>query len=145
MLLKFNKIRSCFAKCNFNVILKPIKNSPCRLFFEWHCVVWYNVPFISFQIRPNEKFSGRRIVFHFYDIWNTLDALCIILYITAFLLHSSPISDNLVHIRRLYSLSLFFMYLRVFNFLLLLRKLGIIIIMVKEMVCISYSFLQLVQ
>ncbi|XP_052059513.1 uncharacterized protein LOC127700085 [Mytilus californianus] len=86
------------------------------------------------MIRPQKDchWSPQRIFLHIFDIWNILDFLCFILYILGFCMHILD-SDLIAHTRRIYSIALFIMFLRLLNFLLLSKRFGIIIIMVKEM------------
>lgn len=88
------------------------------------------------MIRPESDkeciWSPQRIFLHLFNIWNIMDLLCLILYILAFCMHILD-SNLLVHIRRIYSIALFIMFLRLLNILLLFKRFGIIIIMVKEM------------
>ncbi|XP_063400113.1 transient receptor potential cation channel subfamily M member 2-like [Mytilus trossulus] len=86
------------------------------------------------MIRPQKDchWSPQRIFLHIFNIWNILDLLCFILYILGFCMHILD-SDLIAHTRRIYSIALFIMFLRLLNFLLLSKRFGIIIIMVKEM------------
>ncbi|XP_071123291.1 transient receptor potential cation channel subfamily M member-like 2 [Mytilus edulis] len=86
------------------------------------------------MIRPQKDchWSPQRIFLHIFNIWNILDFLCFILYILGFCMHILD-SDLIAHTRRIYSIALFIMFLRLLNFLLLSKRFGIIIIMVKEM------------
>ncbi|XP_071121139.1 transient receptor potential cation channel subfamily M member-like 2 isoform X2 [Mytilus edulis] len=86
------------------------------------------------MIRPQKdcNWSPQRMFLHIFNIWNTLDFLCSTLYILGFCLHFLD-SDLISHIRRIYSISLFVMFLRLLNCLLLSKRFGIIIIMMKEM------------
>ncbi|VDI42710.1 Hypothetical predicted protein [Mytilus galloprovincialis] len=92
------------------------------------------------MIRPQKDchWSPQRIFLHIFNIWNILDFLCFILYILGFCMHILD-SDLIAHTRRIYSIALFIMFLRLLNFLLLSKRFGIIIIMVKEMVSIIYN------
>lgn len=65
-----------------------------------------------------------------------LDLFCIILYIAGFAVHYFD-PAMLTHTRRLYSIALFIMFLRLLNVLLLIKRIGIIIIMIKEMVSLN--------
>ncbi|XP_052064759.1 transient receptor potential cation channel subfamily M member 1-like isoform X2 [Mytilus californianus] len=104
---------------------------------EWIVSVWIIGDFIEeiFNlIRPEDgNWSPQRIFLHIFDIWNFVDILCDVLYITAFIMHAVGPEEILVHTRRIYSLALFLMFLRSFNILLMFQNIGIIIIMIKEM------------
>ena len=52
-------------------------------------------------------------------------------------MHSFGSDDLLVHTRRIYSVALLVMFLRILNVLLMTKSFGIIIIMVKEMVRVN--------
>ncbi|XP_063399651.1 transient receptor potential cation channel subfamily M member 8-like [Mytilus trossulus] len=85
-------------------------------------------------IRPEDGVcSPQRIFLHMFDIWNFMDILCDVMCIVAFIMHAVGPMEILVHTRRIYSLALFLMFLRLFNILLMFQNIGIIIIMVKEM------------
>ncbi|XP_076115503.1 transient receptor potential cation channel subfamily M member-like 2 [Mytilus galloprovincialis] len=85
------------------------------------------------MIRPEDcSWSIQRVLLHLFDIWNILDFVCFILYIVGFGLHYYH-PDLLLHTRRIYSVALFVMFLRFLNLLLLIKRFGIIIIMIKEM------------
>lgn len=92
---------------------------------------------LQIQNENGYSFSCRRVILHLCNVWNVLDYLFTILYIVAFFLHLPGTPDLLLHIRRLYSVSMFLMFLKFLNFLLLFEELGIIIIMLKEMVCLN--------
>ncbi|VDI21398.1 Hypothetical predicted protein, partial [Mytilus galloprovincialis] len=86
------------------------------------------------KVRPQDgNWSPQRILLHFFNLWNMLDLFCIILYIAGFAVHYFD-PAMLTHTRRLYSIALFIMFLRLLNVLLLIKRIGIIIIMIKEMV-----------
>ncbi|VDI21399.1 Hypothetical predicted protein, partial [Mytilus galloprovincialis] len=85
------------------------------------------------KVRPQDgNWSPQRILLHFFNLWNMLDLFCIILYIAGFAVHYFD-PAMLTHTRRLYSIALFIMFLRLLNVLLLIKRIGIIIIMIKEM------------
>ncbi|CAC5397749.1 unnamed protein product [Mytilus coruscus] len=85
------------------------------------------------MVRPEDcSWSFQRVLLHLFDIWNILDFVCFILYIVGFGLHYYY-PDLLMHTRRIYSVALFLMFLRLLNLLLLIKRFGIIIIMIKEM------------
>ncbi|VDH95158.1 Hypothetical predicted protein [Mytilus galloprovincialis] len=85
------------------------------------------------MIRPEDcSWSFQRVLLHLFDVWNILDFVCFILYIVGFGLHYYY-PDLLLHTRRIYSVALFIMFLRLLNLLLLIKRFGIIIIMIKEM------------
>ncbi|CAC5411679.1 unnamed protein product [Mytilus coruscus] len=109
---------------------------------EWIVSVWIIGDFIEeiFNlVRPEDGIcSPQRIFLHIFDIWNFMDILYDVLYIGAFIMHAVGPEEILVHTRRIYSLALFLMFLRLFNILLMFQNIGIIIIMVKEMASIIY-------
>lgn len=79
------------------------------------------------------KYSLRR---YKSDFWNVLDTVS---YITTFVAIALRFSDTtLPWARRVYSFSLFFMYMRFLHVILIFRKIGVYVILIKEMVsCIS--------
>lgn len=66
-----------------------------------------------------------------------MDIVCDVMYITAFLMHAVGPEEIHNDTRRIYSLALFLMFLRLYNILLMFKKIGIIIIIVKEMASIT--------
>ncbi|CAC5398181.1 unnamed protein product [Mytilus coruscus] len=91
--------------------------------------------FSFIKIRPQKdcNWSPQRMFLHIFNIWNTLDFLCSTLYILGFCMYILD-SNLIAHIRRIFSIALFIMFLRLLNCLLLSKLFGIIIIIVKEMV-----------
>ncbi|CAC5397754.1 unnamed protein product [Mytilus coruscus] len=85
------------------------------------------------MVRPQDgNWSPQRILLYLFNLWNMLDLFCVILYIAGFALHYFY-PEMLTHTRRIYSVALFIMFLRLLNVLLLIKRIGIIIIMIKEM------------
>ncbi|XP_052059492.1 transient receptor potential cation channel subfamily M member 2-like [Mytilus californianus] len=85
------------------------------------------------MVRPQDgNWSPQRILLYLFNLWNMLDLFCVILYIAGFALHYFD-PEMLTHTRRIYSVALFIMFLRLLNVLLLIKRIGIIIIMIKEM------------
>lgn len=72
---------------------------------------------------------------YLYNFWNCLDFISYSITFAAITIRffKSTTSNNLA--RRFYSLSLFTMYMRFLHVILMSRKLGPKIIMIKEMVC----------
>ncbi|XP_071166748.1 transient receptor potential cation channel subfamily M member 1-like [Mytilus edulis] len=75
-----------------------------------------------------------RVKSYLYNFWNILDVISYILTVTAMLVRffKPTTTNNLT--RRFYSLGLFTMYMRFLHIILVERKLGPKIIMIKEMV-----------
>ncbi|XP_052067099.1 transient receptor potential channel-like [Mytilus californianus] len=94
------------------------------------------------MFRPEKDciWSHQRIILHLWNLWNCLDVLCSILYIVGFCVHNFD-SISIVHTRRIYSIALIIMFLRLLNLLLLSKTFGIIIIMVKEMLADLLKYL----
>lgn len=84
------------------------------------------------RVRPH--CSMKMIFFHFMDIWRSMDLLFWILFLTGFLMHVSTFEDLYVHTRRIYSVALFLMFMRLLKMLFMFKSLGIMVIMTKEMV-----------
>ncbi|CAG2210526.1 unnamed protein product [Mytilus edulis] len=86
------------------------------------------------KVRPRDgNCSIQRVFLYIFDIWNFMDIVCDVMYITAFLMHAVGPEEIHNDTRRIYSLALFLMFLRLYNILLMFKKIGIIIIIVKEM------------
>lgn len=88
---------------------------------------------------------------YFYDFWNALDVCSYLVTLAAILVRffkessrdDSGTGSYIVGARlarRLYSLSLFTMYMRFLHALLMSRKLGPKIIMIKEMVSLLHEY-----
>lgn len=78
-----------------------------------------------------------RLKKYLYSFWNVLDVISFILTVAAiFIRFFKPTTTNNLA-RRVYSLSLFTMYMRFLHVILVQRKLGPKIIMIKEMVRIT--------
>ncbi|CAG2254472.1 unnamed protein product [Mytilus edulis] len=74
------------------------------------------------------KYSLRR---YMSDFWNVLDTVS---YITTFVAIALRFSDTtLPWARRVYSFSLFFMYMRFLHVILIFKKIGVYVILIKEM------------
>ena len=70
------------------------------------------------------------------DFWNVLDTVSYIITFIAIALRFS--SETLQWARRIYSFSLFMMCMRFLHFILIYRKVGVYVILIKEMVSIIY-------
>ena len=109
--------------------------------------------FCKFQILPGNnkviksKFSNQgthrssqsnwyQLKRYIKDFWNSLDVLFYFITIAAILVRFLYTDPSTKLARRLYSLSLFVMYMRFLHALLMSRTLGPKIIMIKEMVCL---------
>lgn len=71
---------------------------------------------------------------YFGDPWNVMDMMSYLLLIIGLLVRHYLSDERFTAARRLFSLSLLFMYLKFFQVFLIHRKMGITIIMIKEMV-----------
>ncbi|KAJ8311513.1 hypothetical protein KUTeg_010868 [Tegillarca granosa] len=88
------------------------------------------------------KHVSMKIMFlHFCDIWRSMDLLFWILFLIGFFMHASKIEELYLHTRRIYSVALFFMFMRLFKMMLMIRSLGIMVIMIKEMLKDVLKFL----
>ncbi|XP_071171553.1 transient receptor potential cation channel subfamily M member-like 2 [Mytilus edulis] len=120
------------------------------IFEEYRGILPWNNDIIKSRFSEddeNEKALSQsvkyRISRYFYDFWNSLDFISYCITITAVLvrfLYKST-TETSVLARRFYSLSLFTMYMRFLHALLMSRKLGPKIIMIKEMLKDLFRFI----
>lgn len=82
-----------------------------------------------------------RIKRYFYDFWNSLDFISYIITIAAMLVRFLYRDFSAALARRFYSLSLFTVYMRFLHSILMSRKLGPKIIMIKEMLKDLFRFI----
>jgi hypothetical protein len=82
----------------------------------------------------NKQSTWYRIWRYIFDFWNCLDMLSYCITIVAIFVRFLYPDPTAKLARRLYSLSLFTMYMRFLHALLMSRSLGPKIIMIKEMV-----------
>lgn len=73
------------------------------------------------------------------DFWNRWDILSHALLIAALFVRHFYIDETFTIARRMFALSLLVMYLRFLEVFLMFRKIGLTIIMIKEMVKLSNS------
>lgn len=71
------------------------------------------------------------------DFWNRWDILSHALLIVAFIVRHFYIDETFTIARRMFALSLLVMYLRFLEVFLMFKKIGLTIIMIKEMVKLS--------
>ncbi|KAJ8311512.1 hypothetical protein KUTeg_010867 [Tegillarca granosa] len=88
-----------------------------------------------------KHFSFKMILLHFNDIWRSMDLIFWILFLIGFFMHASKIEELYLHTRRIYSVALFLMFMRLLKMMLMIRSLGIMVIMVKEMLKDLLKFL----
>ncbi|CAG2217857.1 unnamed protein product [Mytilus edulis] len=120
------------------------------IFEEYRGILPWNNDIIKSRFSKDEKNEKAlsqsvkyRITRYFYDFWNSLDFISYCITITAVLvrfLYKST-TETSVLARRFYSLSLFTMYMRFLHALLMSRKLGPKIIMIKEMLKDLFRFI----
>ncbi|CAG2199277.1 unnamed protein product [Mytilus edulis] len=122
-----------------NMMLDFISHSCCQRRLN---KIWYNDIGGSLKgvlkVRETNTLLKRSLMYrvksYLYNFWNILDVTSYILTVTAILIRffKPTTTNNLT--RRFYSLSLFTMYMRFRHIILVERKLGPKIIMIKEMV-----------
>jgi len=108
------------------------------LFCKFQILPWYNEVIKSkFSLGKTHRSSQStlyRLKRYINDFWNSLDVLFYCITIAAILVRFLYTDPSAKLARRLYSLSLFTMYMRFLHALLMSRTLGPKIIMIKEMV-----------
>lgn len=82
-----------------------------------------------------------RIKRYISEFWNFLDLLSHVLLIVAFCVRYFYVDETFTIARRMFALSLLVMYLRFLGVFLIFRKMGLTLIMIKEMLTDLLSFL----
>jgi hypothetical protein len=105
---------------------------PCEYScFNSKCLQSLQVP--KFQKSTTFKRADRWYRFRRYinDFWNVLDTMSYIITFTAI---AFRFYSEIQWARRIYSFSLFMMFMRFLHFILIYRKVGVYVILIKEMV-----------